>query len=44
VQIEAPLPAGRADLGDGVAGTVRVRLGRERLLFALVPALGRLHV
>jgi hypothetical protein len=44
VQIEAPLPPGARDLGDGVAGTVRVRLGRERLLFVLVPALGRLRV
>jgi hypothetical protein len=44
VEIEATLPAVRANLGDGVAGTVHVRLGRERLLFVLLPALGRRHV
>lgn len=43
VAVEAQLPAGRDDFGDGVAGRVRVRLRRERLLFALLPALGRLH-
>jgi|GEM_PF-4087875 len=42
VRIEAVLPPG--DDGDGVAGRVRVRLGRERLLFALVPALRGGHV
>jgi hypothetical protein len=44
VRIEAPLPAKDGHLGDGLAGTVRVRLGRERLLFVLLPALGRWHV
>ena len=44
VRIDAALPAGRDDYSDGVTGRVRVRLGRERLLFALIPALRRLHV
>ena len=44
VTFEAPLPAGGEDYGDGVAGRVRVRLGRERVLFALIPSLRRLHV
>ena len=35
VRVEAALPPGR--LGDGVAGRVRIRLGRERLLAMLVP-------
>lgn len=37
MRVEAPLP--NRDLGDGVAGRVRIRFGRERLLFALLPAL-----
>lgn len=44
VRVDAPLPAGGDDYGDGVAGRVRVRLGRERVLVALIPALRRLHV
>jgi hypothetical protein len=44
VRIEASLPADRGDYSDGVAGRVRVRLGRERVLFALIPALRWLHV
>jgi hypothetical protein len=44
VRIEAALPAGSEEYGDGVAGRVRVVLGRERVLFALIPALRRLHV
>jgi len=44
VRIDASLPAAiRGDYGDGVIGRVRVRLGRERLLFVLIPALRRLH-
>ena len=43
VAVEAPLPKGGDDFGDGVAGRVRIRLGRERVLVALLPALGRLH-
>lgn len=43
MRIEAALPAGE-EYGDGVVGRVRVRLGRERVLFALIPALRRLHV
>jgi len=39
VRIDAPLPADRDDSSDGIAGRVRVRVGRERLLFALIPAL-----
>jgi hypothetical protein len=39
VTIDAALPAAGGDLSDGVAGRVRVRLGRERVLFALIPAL-----
>jgi hypothetical protein len=40
VRIDSSLPAAiRNDYGDGVAGRVRVRLGRERLLFVLIPAL-----
>jgi hypothetical protein len=39
VRIDAPLPTGGGDYGDGVAGRVRVRLGRQRVLFALIPAL-----
>lgn len=38
VIVEAPL-IDRSRFGDGVAARVRVRVGRERLLFALVPAL-----
>lgn len=44
VRIEALLPAGHEDYSDGVAGRVRVRLGREHLLTTLIPALRRLHV
>jgi hypothetical protein len=44
VIVEAPLPAGRDEYSDGVAGQVRVRLGRERLPFALLPRRGGLHV
>jgi len=44
VRIDANLPAAiRDDYGDGVAGRVRVRLGRERFLFALIPALRGRH-
>lgn len=43
VRIEAALPAGD-QYGDGVVGRVRVRLGRERVIFALIPALRRLRV
>lgn len=39
VLVEAALPVARA--GDGVAGRVRVRLRRERLLSMLVPWSGR---
>src|SRR6185436_12160945 len=44
LRIDAALPANRDEFSDGVAGRVRVRLGRERILFALIPALRRLHV
>lgn len=44
VRIEAALPVGSEEYGDGVAGRVGVVLGRERVLFALIPALRRLHV
>lgn len=39
--IEARLPA--ATYIDGTQGRVRVSLGRERVLFALIPALRRWH-
>jgi len=39
VRFDAPLPAGRGAYSNGVAGRVRVRIGRERVLFALMPAL-----
>ncbi|HEX2831674.1 MAG TPA: hypothetical protein VHW00_01590 [Thermoanaerobaculia bacterium] len=37
IRIDAPLPSHA--LGDGVTGRVRVQLGRERLLFVLIPPL-----
>jgi hypothetical protein len=37
IRIEAPIPS--ADVGEGVTGRVRVQLGRERLLFVLIPPL-----
>jgi hypothetical protein len=44
VRIDASLPAAIGnDYSDGVAGRVRVRLGRERLLFVLIPALRGRH-
>jgi GAF domain-containing protein len=43
LRIDTPLGAAATDYGNGVAGRVRVRLGRERALFVLVPALRGLH-
>lgn len=39
VLVDAPIPGGGQLYGDGVAGRVTVRIRRERLLFALLPAL-----
>src|SRR5258708_16037707 len=44
VRIDATLPADRGDYSDGVAGRVHVRLGSERVLFVLIPALRWLRV
>ena len=43
LRIDASLGAAAADYGDGVTGRVRVRLGRDRALFVLVPALRGFH-
>jgi len=44
VRIDATLPADGGEYSDGVAGRVRVRLGPERVLFVLIPALRWLRV
>jgi hypothetical protein len=39
VRINVALPSGHERYGDGVTGRIRIRVGRERLLSAVIPAL-----